>query len=589
MSANQHTSLEAEAAVRQGFLFPVFVCLLFLLVLAGCALPLGEDWRIDVKKGEETGTNTNILNYDLQSYVPVPTAGEVPVKEFTGRRDLDVKVVWKDEGGKDITETLDVFKWKTVYQADITLTTKNGYTFDPAVSFAYPDGAVDIKPDPNTDAGVRALTTVTYKAAEPPVPVTDFDLTPYLAGPVTGGTPGKAVEGVQYWGWVEWSDENQNPVEGLFQAGTSYTAKVTLTAASGWTFGGVEPNAFTHDGALAAADPVDTPNPANKADSGVVNIVFKTGVPLVFSGSSSVEGDSAIDAIKAAKKAVGWTGVSLAWDGANQEVSLAEGTDLATTGLVLMNDPDPDKPFDPFTNNSPAEVIIDGLWPGREVALTGTNTNRAPLITVGTGVTLTLKNITFKGMEDTNNAPLIQVNTGGTLILESGARLTDNKGINGGGVFVNGGQFIMKGGTISENEAVSNGGGVYIHSGTFTMKGGTISENEAVSSGGGVYIHSGTFTMNGGTISGNEAYHEGGGVYVRSSSGATFRKTGGTIYGDDDSTHTPDTDENTSIDEKGHAVYIIYDDGNKLMHNSTAEPKDNLDSTQPFTVDGGWG
>jgi hypothetical protein len=70
MSANQHTSLEAEAAVRRGFLFPVFSCLLFLLVLAGCALPLGEDWRIDIKKGEKTGTNTYILNYDLQSYVP---------------------------------------------------------------------------------------------------------------------------------------------------------------------------------------------------------------------------------------------------------------------------------------------------------------------------------------------------------------------------------------------------------------------------------------------------------------------------------------------------------------------------------------
>jgi hypothetical protein len=76
MSANQHTSPEAEAAVRWGFLFPVFICLLFLLVLAGYALPLGEDWRLDVKKSEEPGTNTYILNYDLRHYVPVPTAGE---------------------------------------------------------------------------------------------------------------------------------------------------------------------------------------------------------------------------------------------------------------------------------------------------------------------------------------------------------------------------------------------------------------------------------------------------------------------------------------------------------------------------------
>ncbi|MDR1638019.1 MAG: hypothetical protein LBR93_11875 [Treponema sp.] len=62
-------------------------------------------------------------------------------------------------------------------------------------------------------------------SVEPPVPVTDLDLTRYLAGPVTGGTPGKAVEGVQYRGWVAWFDENQAPVVGLFEAGTSYTMR----------------------------------------------------------------------------------------------------------------------------------------------------------------------------------------------------------------------------------------------------------------------------------------------------------------------------------------------------------------------------
>jgi hypothetical protein len=92
----------------------------------------------------------------------------------------------------------------------------------------------------------------------------------------------------------------------------------------------------------------------------------------------AVEGDSAIDMIKAAKVA-GWSGVSLAWDGANQEVKLVSGTDLGEKGLVLVNDGSGE--FNADTNNSPATVVIDGLWPGREVALTGSP--GAPLITVG--------------------------------------------------------------------------------------------------------------------------------------------------------------------------------------------------------------
>jgi hypothetical protein len=58
------------------------------------------------------------------------------------------------------------------------------------------------------------------------------------------------------------------------------------------------------------------------------------------------------------------------------------------------------------------------------------NGNNAPLITVGSGVTLT--NITFKGLKSgqtgdngNNTAPLIKVN-GGTLVLGTGAYIQDN-------------------------------------------------------------------------------------------------------------------------------------------------------------------
>jgi hypothetical protein len=60
-------------------------------------------------------------------------------------------------------------------------------------------------------------------------------------------------------------------------------------------------------------------------------------------------------------------------------------------------------------------VIIDGGE--RTVDLTG-SANSSPLITVGTGVTLTLRNITFKGLnatgDGTNNiVSLIKVESGG--------------------------------------------------------------------------------------------------------------------------------------------------------------------------------
>jgi hypothetical protein len=130
--------------------------------------------------------------------------------------------------------------------------------------------------------------------------------------------------------------------------------------------------------------------------------------------------------------------VSLAWEGTNQqEVSLASDTDLDTGGLVLDS------------NNSPAMVVIDGLSSERTIALAA-GSGKGTLITVGNGVTLVLRNVTFKGMDD-DNAPLIRVN-GGTLIMESGALLTGNK----------------------RNDVDGYGGGVYILDNYFTKTGGTI-------------------------------------------------------------------------------------------------------------------
>ncbi|MDR0638175.1 MAG: hypothetical protein LBG27_04610 [Spirochaetaceae bacterium] len=280
-----------------------------------------------------------------------------------------------------------------------------------------------------------------------------------------------------------------------------------------------------------------------------------------FSGDASAEADSAIDLIRAAVGEQDTLSLLLVGGITVEAVSLdgsVPGKDFGEEGLVLNS------------GNSPADVILNGG--GRTISLTGA-ANGKPVITVGPGVTLRLRNITFAGI-DTNTAALIEV-TGsgydnpatlsneasvGHLILEDGAVIKNNNNTayieseqspppddertdGGGGVRVAGsGIFTMNGGEISGNAADSVGGGVFIgNSGVFTMNGGTISGNSTLW-GGGVHIcDTSVFTMNGGTISGNGAYATlnggiggtGGGVNINGGegTGCTFIMNGGIISG----------------------------------------------------------
>jgi len=91
-------------------------------------------------------------------------------------------------------------------------------------------------------------TTVTTKAIQGVTP------------PATGDSPVTTItETAQFTGTVSWS-----PDDDPFEASTVYTATITLTAKTGYTFTGVSANFFTVSGATAT----------NAADSGVVEAVF---------------------------------------------------------------------------------------------------------------------------------------------------------------------------------------------------------------------------------------------------------------------------------------------------------------------------
>jgi hypothetical protein len=155
----------ADAVLVAGLLI---LCAAVVLI-TGCALPLGEDYVIEnpLKMPGETNLNSSyVIDYDLQHYIPVPMAGEKPVTSITRRLDLEVEVVWKDAAGQVLPETFSAFVQGGSYQADITLSVKNAYIFKPDQVFAYDQKwVVSQTGEDNTHVSTRTVTVVYQPAA----------------------------------------------------------------------------------------------------------------------------------------------------------------------------------------------------------------------------------------------------------------------------------------------------------------------------------------------------------------------------------------------------------------------------------------
>jgi hypothetical protein len=215
------------------------------------------------------------------------------------------------------------------------------------------------------------------------------------------------------------------------------------------------------------------------------------------------------------------TAASFAGGGDNSVLSIMEKYKEAASTVEIVMDPgtEPVTPGVTFVyglpdGTSPKEVLINGK--GRTLQVGATNLG-SPLITVGEGVELTLKNITLQG-RDNRSAPLVEVAAGGKLILDSGAVITGNEntaGSSAGGVKV-AGTLVMTGtAEISDNDISADytGGGVYVApGGDFTLIRGVIKRNGTPEiftwstpsidhTGLGVYVASGgKFAMEGGSI-----------------------------------------------------------------------------------------
>jgi hypothetical protein len=552
---------------------------------------LGEPARIIrvAYNNSDDADITYITDYNLQNYVPVPLAGEEPVRSVSSREDVTVTVTWKEKDSP--VQFAGRFASGTEYQAKIRLRVKPGYRFR-ALDFAYPVGAVAGQPASDTDPEDRDLTWVSYWAARTPTVINDLNLTPYIPKPVSGAMPVSAFAGPQYTGLVIWKDAgSQTVLAGPFQGNTEYTAEIGLTPAMGYTITGA--GVFIHTGARTVT---------NSAGSGTVSIGFSAtaraeGPLVVYDTDLTGRISRPIEGLTPVRTIAGnqYTG-TVVWTPSHHTFQLgtvytakltlnaAEGYTFAGIGqnvfthrdapggvtnpgggntvtiafppaassanpamtfgpveregsaLWLINEKRDyiyplviDLPFDSEDifasatltagDNSPAEVIINGHNRVLKVKTAGA------LLMVGGGVTLTLQNIRFEGL-DGNTAPLFMVWSGGTLILGEGVTLKDNKTTaDAGGVWVNGGTLIMEQGAKIEGMAARRGGGVLVDvRGRFYMNGGTIGGElpgtgnrvSGMNAGGGVLVNRGSFDMFGGTIQFNEADNSqsGGGVCV---------------------------------------------------------------------------
>jgi hypothetical protein len=463
----------------------------------------------------------------LTNVLPAPITGASPLMSFnTGT--YSGTAAWTTGGGTPVT----LFEVGTVYTATVTLYPVSGYSFPASLPVTHGGGSGSIA----NFTGEPRRGTITF----PPTGILSF-----YNGPFSGvsSAPLNMDSAVDMIRMAKEAGHNSlylqltprpeetisnttagNDVSGGLELNTGNSPAIVVIDGGGRSLQMAEAGTLitVTDGVTLTLRNITMIGHSGNTDILVMEaggrVIYETGASIIdngliggpLSGFKAKQGDSAIDQIRAADPSVPLVhelspGIEV--------VNLNNTADIGT-GLVLNN------------TNSPAEVTIDGKR--RTIQLGSTN---GALLTVGAGVTLTLKNITLTGKSG-NSSQLVSV-SGGTLILDSGAVITGNArsgNVNGGGIVVSAGELVMNAGAaVTNNSTPWGSGGVEVGGGTFTMNGGVISGNSAKYSGA-IHIHGGAFIMNGGEITGNLRYPISGadcaGIRMN---GGTFTMWGGLI------------------------------------------------------------
>ncbi len=131
------------------------------------------------------------------------------------------------------------FDYGKVYTATIELTQVTGYTFEGGFENLASIAAFTVNGNAPTAFIANNGTTLTYKVAFPATPsLVTAAAIGGVTSPLAGATPSTAItNGTGFTAALVW-EPTPALIEGKFNWGTIYTARITLTATSGYTFAG---------------------------------------------------------------------------------------------------------------------------------------------------------------------------------------------------------------------------------------------------------------------------------------------------------------------------------------------------------------
>jgi hypothetical protein len=219
----------------------------------------GQNTTADILLGPKAGTGTGTLGYDITITTDVESA-KIIITPAGGGTVPDISL---STGTNNGTVTLP----SGVYTVVVSLTKGIQYVGFPEIVYIYNSLTVDLPQESYTDANFPGRAVVSL-----------LNLEKIFDAPAAGLPPANVIDTTQYLGSIEWKQGNDDFTATAFAVNTVYTAVLTLTPVTGYTFTGVGANAFSYDGATSVT---------NAAGGNKVTVIFpKTGSQ--FSGQGSV-------------------------------------------------------------------------------------------------------------------------------------------------------------------------------------------------------------------------------------------------------------------------------------------------------------
>jgi hypothetical protein len=251
-----------------------------------------------------------ITIFEIAGVTP-PETGGVPVTTITATGQYTGVVTWQP------IVTDDVFAPLTSYTATITLTALEGFTVKGVGENAFTVASATA----TNEADTGVITAVFYETQPIVIDITEIEgITP----PALDSIPAKPeIDTEQYTGTVVWYEDDQIFADETFAATTVYTAIITLTPKTGYTFIGVEENAFNVAGATAT----------NEADTGVITAVFPATQSIVIDKfdiggiTAPVTGTTPVTSITATEQYTG----TVTWSPAITNDAFAPATQYTAT------------------------------------------------------------------------------------------------------------------------------------------------------------------------------------------------------------------------------------------------------------------